>query len=357
MKTMKGVLLGGGHGTRLRPLTHTGNKHMLPIANKPILIYGLEAIRDAGIKDIGIILGPTKEGIIETIGNGSKYGVRVTYIDQPEPKGLAHAVLLAEDFVKDDPFVMYLGDNLLKKGITYLVEDFRKSDYDAMVALTKVKDPRRFGVAEVKEGRLVRVVEKPKEPKSDLALTGIYMFTVAIIDAAKHIKPSWRNELEITDAIQKLIEEGHKVGYDMVDGWWKDTGKPEDLLEANQLVLSDIQPCNNGTVEDDASVAGNVVIGERTVIRKNTTVRGPAIIGKDCRIGPDTYVGPYTSIGNNVTITGGEVENSIVMDGAAIECNLRIVDSLIGRDAKIASNPAKPRGSRFVLGDNTYIGI
>jgi glucose-1-phosphate thymidylyltransferase len=352
---MKGLLLAGGFGTRLRPLTHTGNKHMLPVANKPILFYGIESIRDAGIKEIGIILGPMNELIVESIGDGSKFGVNVTYIDQPEPKGLAHAVLVAQDFLGDEPFVMYLGDNLLRRGIKYLVDDFRSSKYDAMVVLTKVKDPRLFGVAEVDKGKLLRVKEKPKQPKSDLAITGIYMFTNPIFGVVKRLKPSWRNELEITDAIQMLIDEGRTVGYRMVDGWWKDTGKPEDLLEANHLILSDIKATNEGTIEQEANIIGNVAIGRNTTIKNNTCIRGPVTIGSDCKIGPDTYVGPYTSIGNNVTITGGEIENSIVMDGASISCDKRIVDSLIGRDAKICSNSAKPSGYRLVIGDNTYI--
>jgi glucose-1-phosphate thymidylyltransferase len=354
---MKGLLLAGGYGTRLRPLTHTGNKHMLPVANKPILLYGLESIRDAGIKKIGIILGPLREGIIEAISDGSKLGIEVTYIDQPEPKGLAHAVLVAEDFLKDEPFVMYLGDNILMKGIKYLVDDFKKSGEDAMVVLTKVKDPRIFGVAVVDKGRLVKVLEKPKDPPTNLAITGIYMFTPVIFDIIHRLKPSGRGELEITDAIQMLLDEKFNVGYDMVDGWWKDTGKPEDLLEANELVLSDIKPTNEGTIAEDANIAGNVAIGKNTVIKKNTTIRGPVVIGKDCKIGPDTYIGPYTTIGNSVTIIGGELENSIIMDGTTIDCDKRIVDSLIGRDAKIVSSQLKPSGSRFIIGDSTYIGL
>ncbi|WXG45008.1 MAG: glucose-1-phosphate thymidylyltransferase [Promethearchaeati archaeon SRVP18_Atabeyarchaeia-1] len=354
---MKGLLLAGGFGTRLRPLTHTGNKHMLPVANKPILFYGLESIRDAGVKEIGIIVGPMNETIRESIGDGTKFGVKVSYIDQPDPKGLAHAVLAAEGFIGEEPFVMYLGDNLLRKGIKYLVDDFKNSKYDAMVVLTKVKDPRLFGVAEVDKGRLLRVAEKPKQPKSDLAITGIYMFTSSIFGVVRRLKPSWRGELEITDAIQMLLDEGRTVGYRMVDGWWKDTGKPEDLLEANHLILSDIKPNNEGILEEGVNVLGNVVIGKNSTLRKNTCVRGPAIIGENCKIGPDTYVGPYTSIGNNVSISGGEVENSIIMDGVSISCDKRIVDSLIGRDAKITTNSAKPSGCRLVIGDNTYIGL
>nr|MDO8100824.1 glucose-1-phosphate thymidylyltransferase [Candidatus Njordarchaeota archaeon] len=354
---MKGLLLAGGFGTRLRPLTHTGNKHMLPVANKPILFYGIENIRDAGVKEIGIILGPMNETITESIRDGSKFGVEVVYIDQPEPKGLAHAVLVAKEFLKDEPFVMYLGDNLLKRGIKYLVDDFNESKYDAMIALTKVEDPRLFGVAEVDKGKLIRVVEKPKQPKTNLAITGIYMFTPSIFDVVKKLKPSWRNELEITDAIQALIDKGCNVGYRMVDGWWKDTGKPEDLLEANRLILSDVKPSCEGTIEEESSIIGHVVVGKNSTVKKNTTIRGPAIIGRDCTIGPNTYIGPYTSIGNNVSIDGGEIENSIIMDGATIHCDKKIVDSLIGREAMITANSTKPSGCRLVIGDNTYIEL
>jgi glucose-1-phosphate thymidylyltransferase len=354
---MKGLLLAGGHGTRLRPLTYTGNKHMLPIANKPILFYGIESIRDAGIKEIGIILGPIREGVVEVVGDGSKFDVKVTYIDQPEPKGLAHAVMVAQDFLGDEPFAMYLGDNLLKNGIKYLVDDFRKSKNDALIVLTEVNDPQRYGIAEVKGGKVVRTVEKPKEPKSNLAVTGVYIFTQPIFGIVKKLKPSLRNELEITDAIQGLLDQGYKVGYRMVEGWWKDTGKPEDLLEANQLILSEIRPANRGTAEEGTNIVGNVEIGKNSVVFKGTTIKGPVIVGEKCKIGPSTYVGPYTSIGNNVTVIGGEIENSIIMDGATINCNKRIVDSLIGRDSKILSSTSKPSGSRFVVGDNAFVGI
>jgi glucose-1-phosphate thymidylyltransferase len=354
---MKGLLLAGGHGTRLRPLTYTGNKHMLPIANKPILFYGIEGLRDAGIKKIGIVLGPIKEGVVEAVGDGSRFGVEVTYIDQPEPKGLSHAVMIAEEFIKDDPFVMYLGDNLLKNGIKYLVDEFRKSKDDAMIVLTKVKDPRRYGVAEINNGKLIRTVEKPKEPKSNLAVTGVYMFTPPVFGIVKKLRPSWRNELEITEAIQGLLDQGYRVGYHMVEGWWKDAGKPEDLLEANQLVLSEIKPANLGTAVKGVNIVGNVVIGKGSMIQKDTTIRGPAIIGENCEIGPSSYIGPYTSVGNNVTIVGGEIENSIIMDGTTINFDKTIVNSLIGRNSTIISNAIKPSGSRFVIGDSTFIGI
>ena len=354
---MKGLLLAGGHGTRLRPLTLTGNKHMLPIANKPMILYGLEHLRDAGIKEIAIILGPIREGIVDMVGDGSSLGVRVKYIEQPEPKGLAHAVMLAEHFIGDESFAMYLGDNLLRNGIKYLVDEFQKHNADALVALARVKDPTRYGVAELKNGKIVRLVEKPKEPPSDLALVGVYLFTKPIFEAVKSLKPSWRGELEITEAIQKLVDSGLRVKPCTVSGWWKDTGKPEDLLEANQLVLSDLEPINEGMIEEGARITGSISIGKDTIIRKGSNLRGPIIIGRNCEIGPGAYIGPYTSIGNNVFVRNGEVENSIIMDGSTIECNRRIVDSLIGRSARIGSSETKPEGFKFIVGDNAYVQI
>lgn len=238
---MKGLLLAGGHGTRLRPLTNSGNKHMLPIANKPMLLYGLEHLRNAGIKDVGVVLGPIKEGVVEMLGDGSKFGVKVTYLYQPDPKGLAHAVLISADFIGDEDFVMYLGDNLLSQGVRGFVETFNQKNLDCLVGVCPVGDPSRYGVAEMKGRKIVRLVEKPRRPRSNLALIGVYMFNSSIFEAAKRIKPSWRNEQEITDAIQHLLTTGRKVEAQKVSSWWKDTGKPEDLLEANQLVLSDIR--------------------------------------------------------------------------------------------------------------------
>jgi len=355
---MKGLLLAGGHGTRLRPLTFTGNKHMLPIANKPMLLYGLEHLRNAGIKEIGVILGPIKEGVEEVLGDGSKYGVKITYIDQPDPKGLAHAVLISEDFLRGEPFVMYLGDNLLKQGVNPLVELY-KEGYDCIVGATQVKNPGSYGVVVFNEnGEVERFVEKPKEPVSDWALIGVYIFNDKVFDAAKQIKPSWRGELEITDTIQTLLDQGAKVNVQKVQGWWKDTGRPEDLLEANQLILHDLKPYNKGTVEHMATVTNSVGIGEGTVIHSRTTIRGPAIIGEHCDIGPNTYIGPYTSIGDYCTIQNTEIENSIVMQGAHIDCGRRIVDSLIGRKVRILSSDQNiPKGHRLILGDMSTVTL
>jgi len=354
---MKGLILAGGHGTRLRPLTFTGNKHMLPIANKPMLFYGLEHLIKAGIREIGIILGPIKEGVKETIGGGSKFGINITYIDQPEPKGLAHAVLVAERFLQSESFVMYLGDNLLKQGVKPSVDLFNKNGSDCVIGVTQVKNPQMYGVVEMQDGRIVRLVEKPKQPASNLSLIGVYVFNKNIFDAAKEIKPSWRNELEITDAIQALLVHGNKVDVQFVEGWWKDTGKPEDLLEANQLILYDVAASMEGSTDEASKIIGNVSIGKGTVI-ENSNIRGPAIIGNNCKIGPHAYVGPYTAVGDNCKIIGAEIENSMIMEDVVIECRKRIVDSIIGKSSKLTSNEKQlPQGMKLVVGDSTYLSL
>lgn len=358
---MKGLLLAGGHGTRLRPLTYFGNKHMLPIANKPILFYGLEDLKNAGITDIGIILGPIKEGVEKAVGDGSKFGVKVTYINQPEPKGIAHAIGIAEDFIGDEPFVAYLGDNLLKNGIKQFVEEFQREEQDELLLLSRVKDTaltKRFGVAQIKNGKVVKVVEKPEKTTSHLVMVGVYMFKSKVFDAIRELKPSWRNELEMADAIQKLIDWGYSVVPRITGGWWKDTGKPEDLLEANQLVLTDLKPSIKGILEDHVTIRGNVAISEETVIHKESSIRGPSIIGKNCDIGPNVYIGPYTSIGDNTVIKKSEIEQSIILGDSVIECGKRIVDSIIGRYVKIISNDYDlPKGVKLLLGDSSLVSF
>ena len=356
---MRGLLLAGGHGTRLRPLTFTGNKHLLPIANKPMILYGLEHLIGAGITEIAVILGPIREGVVELLGDGSRFGARITYIEQPEPRGLAHAVMISEHFLKGEPFVMYLGDNLLKKGAQPFVEAFEKKQAHCVIAVAEVQDPSRYGVVVLnRDGSIQKLVEKPREPVSKKALVGIYVFNDMIFDSIRQIKPSWRGELEITDAIQTLLNHGAKIEVQSVQGWWKDTGRPEDLLEANQLVLRDLEPLNEGTIEDSATVEGDVQIGKNTIVHGRTTVRGPSIIGEHCEIGPNAYVGPYTSIGGNSIIKDSEIENSIVMDGVYIECGKRIIDSVIGTKAKVVSFENNvPRGLKLILGDMTYISI
>lgn len=357
---MKGVILHGGKGTRLRPLTHTGPKQLIPIANKPMSQYALEDLKDAGITDIAIVLGDiAPEKVVEYYGDGSKFDVKITHIPQGEPRGIAHAVGLAREFVGADSFVVYLGDNLIKGGIRDSVERFTDSKAAAHIALCHVKNPEAFGVAEIdKNGKVVRLTEKPKDPPSDLALVGIYMFRPKIFDAIDGLKPSWRGEFEITDALQRLLDMGFEVSSHVVSGWWKDTGLPEDILEANHLVLSDLKSYNKGKLEDGVTATGKIAIAEGTVIKSKSVLRGPLIIGADCEIGPATYVGPYTSIGDKVTIKGGEVENSIILNDATIECNKRIVDSLVGRGSRIVSNDVDlPKGYRLIIGENTFVSI
>lgn len=355
---MKGLILSGGHGTRLRPLTHTGPKQLIPIANKPVLFYAIEDLRDAGVIDIGLILGTNMpEKVKDAVGDGSQFGVKITYIMQGEPRGLAHAVAVAKDFVGEDSFIMYLGDNILKSGINEFVDGFEKSNYEARILLQPVENPRQFGVAELDaEGNVINLVEKPEHPKSDLALVGIYLFKSSIFDAISRIKPSWRGELEITDAIQELLNTGLKVDSHVVRGWWKDTGKPQDVLDANHLILDVLESENNGEVEDGAKIKGRVYIGKGTIIKENSVIRGPVIIGENCEI--DAYIGPYTSIGDNSVIVGGEIESSIVVGDATIKCNERIIDSLIGNHSNIISHDNKlPKGHRFIIGENSVVNL
>jgi glucose-1-phosphate thymidylyltransferase len=339
-------------------LTYTGNKHMLPIANKPMLMYGFDQLRGSGIKEIGVILGPLQEGIMSALGDGSKFGVKVTYIDQPDPKGIAHAVLISRKFLGDSPFIVHLGDNLLKDNIPELAQEFQGSGVDAMVVLSKVAEPDRFGVVQLENGKIVKLVEKPKQYVSDLALTGVYFLRPTIFPVLEKLKPSWRNELEITDALQNLLDIGGKIAYHEVSGWWKDTGRPEDILEANQLVLKDLKRSIKGQVEEEAAVSGSVAVGEGTVVRRGAALRGPVIVGDHCEIGGGAYVGPYTSLGSHVRIIGAEIENSIILDGTVIDCRERIVDSIIGKDSKIVSDHEyRPRGRRFVVGESTFVSL
>jgi glucose-1-phosphate thymidylyltransferase len=352
---MKGLILSGGKGTRLRPLTHTSAKQLVPVANKPVLFYGIESLAAAGIRDIGIVVGDTQAEIRAAVGDGSRWNVRVTYIEQDAPRGLAHAVLISEPFIGGDSFVMYLGDNLLNKGITEFVEEFVREAPAAQILLTRVPDPQMFGVAELVDGRVVRLVEKPKEPKSDLALVGVYMFSPAVFDSVKRIKPSLRNELEITDAIQDLIDRGLEVRPHLVQGWWKDTGKLEDMLEANRLILDTLERRIDGTIDKESRIEGKVVIEAGAVVERSV-IRGPAIIGAEARI-IHAYVGPFTSIGCRTEIRDSEIEHSIVLEGSVISDISRVGDSLIGRNVRIHRLPVKPSAYRFMLGDNSEVGI
>ncbi|MGZ4952657.1 MAG: glucose-1-phosphate thymidylyltransferase [Halobacteriota archaeon] len=357
---MKGLLLSGGSGTRLRPLTHSGPKQLIPVANKPVLVYALEDLKRAGITDVAVILGLNgREQVIERIGDGVQYGVNVSYIDQGAPLGIAHAVACAEDFMGEEPFVVYLGDNILRHGITQLVSDFDENSCDAVVALQRVPDPQRYGVAELDDsGHLVQLVEKPTVPKSDLALVGVYLFTRSIFDAIQHIEPSWRNELEITDAIQNLIDDKRVVKHHVIQGWWKDMGMPEDILEVNRLLLDDLVPIADGIIEEGAIVRGRVSIGKGTVLRAGSVVSGPSIIGNNCTIDAGTYIGPYTSIGDGTRISGAHIEHSIVVGESFIACKKTIVDSLIGDKTQIRSIDQKlPKGHRLIVGSGSSIDL
>ncbi len=356
MEPLKGLILSGGKGTRLRPITHTSAKQLVPVANKPVLFYGIEAMAEAGIEDVGIIIAPDTGPEIEAAaGDGSSFGVRITYIVQDEPLGLAHAVLTAEPFLGASPFVMYLGDNLLQGGISELVAAFREHAPDALILLTPVPDPENYGVAELAEGRVVRLVEKPAEPATDLALVGVYMFTAAVHDAARAIAPSARGELEITDAIQHLVDSGMRVEPHVVRGWWKDTGRLEDMLEANRLILDNLRERVEGELID-SQVDGRVVI-EPGARLERTIVRGPAIIGAGARLS-DCYIGPYTAIGERCTISGAEVEHSILLAGCTVsDLDGRMESSLLGRNVTIRRGERQPRAYRFMVGDNSDISI
>jgi glucose-1-phosphate thymidylyltransferase len=353
---MKGLILSGGKGTRLRPLTYTSAKQLVPVANKPVLFYGIEALVGAGITDIGIVVGDTHAEIRAAVGDGSAWGARVTYIEQDAPRGLAHAVKISQGFIGSDPFVMYLGDNLLNRGIVEFVDQFVKEKPAAQILLTPVPDPQMFGVAELDGDKVRRLVEKPKAPKSNLALVGVYMFGPEIFTSVNNIKPSFRNELEITDAIQDLIDRGLRVMPHLVSGWWKDTGKLEDMLEANRLILETLTTRIDGKVDSGSRIEGVVVIDKGAIVEQSV-IRGPAVIGPGAKI-INGYVGPFTSIGPDVEINKSEIEHSIVLEGALIhDLETRVSDSLIGRGVKIHRLPLKPVAHRFMLGDNSEVWI
>jgi glucose-1-phosphate thymidylyltransferase len=356
MEGLKGLILSGGRGTRLRPITHTSAKQLVPVANRPVLFYGIEAMAQAGIREVGIIIAPETGGEIRSVvGDGRRFGVEITYIVQDDPAGLAHAVLTAEPFLGDSPFVMYLGDNLLQGGIKDLVEAFRTNAPDALILLTPVADPEHYGVAELEDDRVVALAEKPPVPRTNLALVGVYMFTPLIHAAARAIAPSGRGELEITDAIQHLVDSGARVEPHIVKGWWKDTGRLEDMLEANRLVLDTIAGRIDGELVD--SQCNGRVIVEAGARLERSTVRGPAIVGAGARL-VDAYVGPYSAIGEGCVIERAEVEHSILLAGASvIGLDGRMESSLLGRNVHVGRDHRQPRAYRFMVGDNSEIAV
>lgn len=356
MSPLKGLILSGGKGTRVRPIAHTSAKQLVPVANRPVLFYGIEAMARAGIEEVGIVIGPhTGDEIRDAVGDGLKFGVKITYIVQDEPSGLAHAVLTAEAFLDGSPFVTYLGDNLLQGGISDLVRRFEESRPDALILLTPVADPENYGVAELDGERVVSLQEKPPEPRTDLALVGVYMFSPAIHDAARAIAPSGRGELEITAAIQHLVDTGRRVEPHIVRGWWKDTGRLDGMLEANRLILETIETRLEGTLVD-AQIDGRVIVEEGARIQ-NCTIRGPAVVGSGARL-VDCYIGPYTAIGEDCVIERAEVEHSILLAGASVRgLDGRMESSLLGRNVAIGRSDRQPRAYRFMVGDNSEIGI
>ncbi|MBI5198158.1 MAG: glucose-1-phosphate thymidylyltransferase [Nitrospirae bacterium] len=358
---MKALITSGGKGTRLRPITHTSNKHLIPIANKPMIHYAIEAVAEAGIREIGILYNPdTGREIQDALGSGDRWGVKLTYILQERPEGLAHVVKVSRDFLGDEPFVFYLGDNVVVGGVTRFIDDFHKAKSNCHLVLSKVRDPERFGVPEIRDGRIVRVEEKPNQPKSRYAVTGIYLYDASIWDAVNNIKPSPRGELEISDAHQYLIDKGHKVSYSEITGWWKDTGKPEDLLEANRLsldrVIGDHEPIIEGEVDAASDIAGKVIVekGARIV---RSSIRGPVIIGENSVI-EDSYIGPFTSIYYDCHIKNSEVEYSIILEKCRIiDADVRIERSLLGREAEIIRCQTKPRTQKFIIGDQSIVEL
>jgi glucose-1-phosphate thymidylyltransferase len=356
---MKGLILSGGKGTRMRPITHTAAKQLLPVANKPILFYAVEAIKAAGVSDIGIIISPETGGAVrEALGDGSRWGTRIEYIVQDQPKGLAHAVKTARDFLGDDTFVMYLGDNLIKDGVKPLVDRFNAGKADSLILLKEVANPSSFGVAELNgSGRIICLEEKPAKPKSNLALVGIYLFNKAIHTAIDQIKPSRRGELEITDAIQKLIDLNFHVDSHILTSWWLDTGKKDDMLEANRIVLDEMEDYEmHGKLEGNSVVSGRVQVGEGSVLN-NCTLRGPAVIGCNCLL-ENTYIGPFTSIGDGAQVKNVEIEHSILREHCRIkDFDGRIVDSLIGVNVELMRSHSKPVAYKFMLGDDSKVEV
>lgn len=354
---MKGLVLSGGKGTRLRPITYTSAKQLVPVGNRPVLFRVLDMICEAGITEIGIVTGDTGSEIRKAVGDGSRWGAQITYLPQDQPLGLAHAVKISREFLGDDRFVMFLGDNCIQGGIVGLIQQFEHSDYNAQIVLKQVLDPRQFGVAELNaEGQITRLVEKPREPQSDLALVGVYMFDPHILQAVEAIRPSFRGELEITDAIQWLIEHGHRVFPYVHQGWWIDTGKKDDLLEANRLVLEELESDIRGYVDRDSHITGRVVVEAGAEVI-NSTIRGPAIIGEHTRI-VNAYVGPFTSIYHHCIVENSEIEHSIILEQSTVrDLPHRLEESLVGRNVEIVRSALKPRAYRLMLGDNSSVGV
>ena len=350
---MKALVLAGGEGTRLRPITHTSAKQLIPVANKPILFYGLEALRDAGIREVGIVVGSTAGEVRAACGDGSAWGLEITYLPQDAPRGLAHAVMIARDYLGDDDFVMYLGDNLLLEGLTGFVLEFERHRPNAQIFLARVREPERFGVAVLQGDRVIRLVEKPKERISDLALVGVYLFDATVHQAVASIEPSWRGELEITDSIQAMVDGGRTVRAELVGGWWKDTGKLEDMLEANRMMLSRLEPRVDGEVDGPSRLVGRVAV-ERGAKVSRSVIRGPAIIGENTIV-EDSLIGPDASIYYECAIQGSQIEDSIIMERCRIQDVRPLSQSLLGKDVEVRRGRSAPAAHRLMLGDQSQV--
>ena len=353
---MKGILLHGGHGTRLRPLTHTGPKQLLPIANKPMSEYCIESMKDAGIEEIAIIIGGTGyQKVVEYYGDGSKFDVKIKYIKQDSPKGIAHAIGLCRDFVGEEKFLVFLGDNIIQKSIRTYAEEFKNNSADAVILLCEVENPSRFGIANIKNNKIIKIIEKPKDPPTNLAVTGIYFLTPKIFKIIENLKPSWRNELEITDALQILLEKNNKIIYHIITDYWKDTGTPEDIINANKEILKNMNSKFEGFKEEKVSISGNIMVEEGTIIKKGCKIIGPAVIGKNCIINENSTIGPNTSIGKNSKISYCSIQNSIIMENCEILSNIKINNSIISANSKIIT--AKGEEKILLLGEGTNLEI
>ena len=352
---MKGILLHGGHGTRLRPLTHTGPKQLLPIANKPMSQYCIESMKDAGVTDIAIIIGGIGSNKVrEHYGNGEKFNVKITYVTQDEPLGISHAINLCRSFIGDDKFLVFLGDNIIQKNISDFTNEFLKSSDDALILLCEVENPSRFGIADIHEGKITKIMEKPKNPPTNFAVTGIYFLTPKIFDIIDNLKPSWRNELEITDALQVLLSQNNKISYHIITDYWKDTGTPEDIINANRAILENKESYFYGEKSDHSLIIGTVLVGKGTKILGNSQIKGPVILGENCII-DNVYIGPNTSIGNNSQLQNCIIENSIIMEDCKIDCPIKIHKSIISTNSQISIKKSENENKIFLLGEGTRI--
>ena len=353
---MKGIILHGGHGTRLRPLTHTGPKQLLPIANKPMSEYCIESIKEAGITEIAIIVGGIgSKKVREYYGTGEKFGLSFTYIEQDEPRGIAHAIQLCKEFVQNEKFLVFLGDNIIQKSIREIALKFEKSNFDATLLLCKVDNPSRFGIASVTEGKITKIIEKPKNPISNLAVTGIYFLTSKIFKIIDDLKPSWRNELEITDALDILLEKNHNLSYEIITDYWKDTGTPEDIIHANGQLIEKMNDSFLGKKENNVKITGKVIVGRNSIIKSDVVITGPVIIGENCIINPGVILGPNTSIGDNSQLSRCKINDSIIMKNCKIDLNVHMINSIISDNSQIIKSDQSGDEKIFLLGEGTKI--